>query len=343
VADDTTKPSGRIRSGFARAAALSPEQRREIARGAAISRWTKDLPRAIATGDLKIGDANIACAVLDDEKNTRVLTQDGFLVAIGRSKRPNSSAATVLDEKPAFLRAANLQPFVINNIRCSTTPIRFRPLKGGGTEGLALGYEADMLPEVCWVYHEAAAAKKLLPSQKHIADYCSILLRGLTNVAITSLVDEATGYQDVRDRNALQEILDKYLRRDLAAWAKRFPDDFYKQIFRLRKWQWRGMKVNRPQVVAHYTMDLVWSRLAPGILVEMERRMPRDDLGRRKGRLAQLLTDDYGIPELKSHFDVLIALMMTQPNWDAFMRAIDVARPKIGTNFQLPFVDENVR
>lgn len=45
-------------------------------------------------------------------------------------------------------------------------------------------------------------------------------------------------------------------------WAKRFPDEFYKQICRLKGWQWRGMKVNRPSVVAQYTTDLVYERLA---------------------------------------------------------------------------------
>ena len=55
-----------------------------------------------------------------------------------------------------------------------------------------------------------------------------------------------------------------------------------------------------------------------------------------------MLTDDIGIPELKSHLDVVVALMMTAPNWDAFIRAINIARPKKGTNLELPFVDENV-
>jgi len=34
--------------------------------------------------------------------------------------------------------------------------------------------------------------------------------------------------------------------------AKRFPNEFYEQMFRLRGWQWKGMKVNRPQIVGHY-------------------------------------------------------------------------------------------
>jgi hypothetical protein len=35
--------------------------------------------------------------------------------------------------------------------------------------------------------------------------------RGLARVGIVALVDEATGYQEIRDRLALQAILDKYV------------------------------------------------------------------------------------------------------------------------------------
>jgi antitoxin HicB len=39
---------------------------------------------------------------------------------------------------------------------------------------------------------------------------------------------------------ALQAILDTFLRKELAAGAKRFPDEFYQHIFRLRGWEWKG-------------------------------------------------------------------------------------------------------
>ena len=76
-----------------------------------------------------------------------------------------------------------------------------------------------------------------------------MLTRGLAHIGIIALVDEATGYQEVRDKLALQAILDAYLRKELAAWAKRFPDEFYREMFRLKGWQWQGMSVNRPQIV----------------------------------------------------------------------------------------------
>ena len=105
-----------------------------------------------------------------------------------------------------------------------------------------------------------------------------------------ALVDEATGYQETRDRKALQSILDKYLCKELAAWSETFPDEFYKELFRLRGWQCRGMKINRPSVVGRYTNDIIYERLAPGILDELIERNPEDEKGQPKHRHHQWLT-----------------------------------------------------
>jgi hypothetical protein len=157
----------------------------------------------------------------------------------------------------------------------------------------------------------------------------------LAAVGIVALVDEATGYQEVRDKLALQAILDKFLQKEFAAWAKRFPDEFYQQIFRLRGWQWRGMKVNRPQVVAHYTKDIVYSRLAPGILNELESRNLKDEQGKRRARHHQWLTDDVGHPALAQHLYAVVGLMRGSDSWEDFKRFLDRSYPKREDSAQL--------
>jgi hypothetical protein len=42
------------------------------------------------------------------------------------------------------------------------------------------------------------------------------LLRAFATVGIIALVDEATGYQEVRKRNELQQILEAYLKDEFA-------------------------------------------------------------------------------------------------------------------------------
>jgi P63C domain len=60
--------------------------------------------------------------------------------------------------------------------------------------------------------------------------------------------DEATGYQDVRARNALEKILEKFISEELRKWVKTFPDDFYKEIFRSEKWPYKPWLVKHPGV-----------------------------------------------------------------------------------------------
>ena len=57
-----------------------------------------------------------------------------------------------------------------------------------------------------------------------MAAKANIIMRALAHVGIIPMVDEATGYQEVRDKRALEAILDRFLRKEFAAWAKRFPD-----------------------------------------------------------------------------------------------------------------------
>ena len=118
----------------------------------------------------------------------------------------------------------------------TSSQIEFRTKNGGR----AFGYADELLPEVCDVLIRADRAGVLTHNQKHIADRAHIIMKGLARLGIAGLIDEATGYQEVRDKQALQALLDAYLRKELAAWAKRFPDEFYEHIFRLRGWQWRG-------------------------------------------------------------------------------------------------------
>ena len=218
----------------------------------------------------------------------------------------------------------------------STTPLFFRTRLGKR----AVGYNAQLLPQVAEVYlrfrDACLESGRPVPRQyKHIVTACNVLIRGLAAVGIVALVDEATGYQEVRDRQALQAILDKYLRKEFAAWAKRFPDNFYREIFRLKGWTWRGMKVNRPQVVARYTNDIVYARLAPGILKELEVRNPKDERGYRKTKHHQWLTDDIGNPALSQHLYAVIGIMRGFDDWDHFKHFLDRAYPPRTDSAQL--------
>ncbi|MFL6833780.1 MAG: P63C domain-containing protein [Xanthobacteraceae bacterium] len=68
----------------------------------------------------------------------------------------------------------------------------------------------------------------------------------------------------------------------------------------------RERKFNRPQVVAKYTDDLVYARLAPGILDELRKKNPKNEKGYRKARHHQWLTESIGHPALAQHIFAVI-------------------------------------
>ncbi|MEO5959687.1 MAG: P63C domain-containing protein, partial [Opitutaceae bacterium] len=125
----------------------------------------------------------------------------------------------------------------------------------------------------------------------------------------------------------------------LAAWAKRFPDEFYKEIFRLRGWQWNKLSVKRPILVGKLTNDIVYERLAPGVLAELENKNPKDDRGRRTAKHHQWLTEDVGHPALAQHIHAIIGLMRASMSWEQFHDMLDRAFPKRGNTVQLEFIE----
>ena len=323
---------GAAKGGKARAEKLTPEQRSETARLAAETRWgAKAKVNASHVGRLQIANSEIECAVLEDGR--RVLTQETFLTAIGRSaKGKGGQILSSPDGLPPFLSATALKPFITQELRESTVPVIYRSQKATR----AFGYEATLLPKVCEVYLNARDAGTLTKQQMHIAKACDILIRGLAHVGIIALVDEATGYQYDRERNALAEILEQFISKELVKWAKRFPNEFYSEIFRLKNKQRTTLTSKRPLWFGKITLNLVYQRLAPGVLDELQRLTPRHAKGRLKHKLHQRLTEDVGHDKLKDHFIKLITLMNASVDWEQFKGLVDRSLPKYK---ELPLFD----
>jgi hypothetical protein len=325
------EPTGKAKGGVARRDKLTKEERQSIATKAARARWGTDIPRANFTGEIRIGDSTIPCAVLDD--GTRLLTQEGFLKAIGRSGKPAAGRGSKFEELPPFLALDNLKEFIDKELESSTYPIVFQPPVGSR----AYGYQAKLLPMVCEVYLRARDAGVLLKAQEKFAVACDILIRGLAHVGITALVDEATGYQDFRQRDALARILEAFVAKELRPWIQTFPSEFYRELFRLRDLEYPTASVRRPQYFGVLTNDIVYKRLAPGVLRELKRVTERSDSGRHKHRLFQHLTSNIGYPKLREHLGAVVAVMRLSKTWVDFMWNLDRLYPKYGDTLMLPF------
>jgi len=324
--------SAQSKGGRSRAEKLTPEQRHEIASTAAKARWAEaaNLPKATHMGTLKMGEAEIPCAVLSD--GTRLLTQAGFLQALGRSSKPKGRSQQVTDGLPPFLATKSLSSLITNDIIESTEPIAFVTPTGGK----ALGHRAELLPKVCDLFLEARSAGLLTAQQLPLAVQSEILVRSLAKVGIVALVDEATGFQNERDRDELHKLLSAYLTEERLAWAKRFPDEFYRQIYRLKDWHWPPTGRAKPPVLGHITNDIVYDRLPEGVLPKLQELNPMDEESkRRRYKHHQFLSADVGQPDLRDHILQILPLMKVSKTWDGFKRLIDTAFPKGGTQIDL--------
>jgi len=340
---------GAQKGGKARAASLTKQERQEIAQQAALARWRgKEMGaisnlRKVICGSpdkpLIFEDTKIQCYVLEDE--TRVLSQRGLQHGVGLSKGGGSASGTHrlvqlmsrIDSR-ASSKHIPLRTDIASLAARLQNPVEFITPWGK----TAFGYEATILADICDAILEARKYNLLQHQQAHLADQCEILLRGFARVGIIALVDEVTGYQLIRPRNAIEQLLKKYISQDLQKWVKTFQDEYYIQLFRLRNWNYTDIN-KRPGAAAWLTIDIVYKRLAPNVLEELERKTPRDDKGRLKNRLFQHLTPDFGHPKLREHLAVVTALMTAARTWEEFYFLLGRAKPQYNKTLPL-LIDE---
>jgi hypothetical protein len=332
---EENSPSGRARGGLARADALSSKRRREIAKKGAIARWGGNGPVLYATHGsedhpLKIGDIEIRCYVLEDE--TRVLAQRGIVGGIGMKYGSRAGGGDMLT---AFLQGKGIRPYVSEELLSRiANPIKFKVQHGGN---VAYGYPATILADICDAVLAARRAGVLQQQQTHIADRCEILVRGFARVGIIALVDEATGYQRDRARDALAKILEAFIAKELQPWLHTFPSDFYQEMFRLRGLKYPNDTPKKPQYFGCLTNNVVYKRLAPGVLAELKRVVPRSDTtGRHKHRFFQMLTQNTGYPKLREHLGSVVTMMKLSSDWPDFMVKLDRYHPQYGETIELP-------
>lgn len=326
------KDPAKVAAGKARSANMTPERRSEIARAAAAAKWGNLREAVSREGVVKIGNAEMQCYVLDDE--SRVLARASFVKAIGRTGKVKGGRK--FDEEfqvPVFLTAENLKPFLPIDLEANSKPILF-------TDGDAqmIGYRAELLPDVCDIFADAERAGKLRQNQMHIATACRLLSRGLTRVGIIGLIDEATGYQHTRAANALAKILETYIAKELQPWVYTFGNEFYQQLFRLRGLDYQKDSVKRPQYFGHLTNDIIYRRLAPGVLDEIKKTAPKAPSGRRKGALHQNLTQEHGHPKLREHLASVTTIMALSDSYPEFIKQLNRRHQPYNENLSFDFM-----
>jgi phage protein len=282
-------------------------------------------------GILDLAGIEIPCYVLDD--GTRVLS--------GRKMQEALKIVDVEDGKQTagtrlnrYLEQKTLEPFIYKGREQD----HFKPIICyRGTQKIN-GYEATLLADLCDAFLEARKHILLSPRQTIIAEQCEVLIRAFAKVGITALVDEATGYQYEREKDELQQILRKYISEELLPWQKRFPDIFYKELFRLNGWDYtvKGIQ-KRPGVVGTWTNKLVYEQLPQGVLDELRNNVPKSETGNPTARFHQLLTDDIGSPHLTAQINQIVTLFQLSDNMKEMWNNFQKLKLRQSGQLDLPF------
>lgn len=325
--------SGKAKGGVARQASMTAEERSAAASKAAKAKSELGkLPQATHFGTLNIGDIGIPCAVL--ENGTRILSESGIADALlgtrsGASKRLKKQAEEAGALIPVFMAPGMLKPFISNDL--IDGPLK--PVEYNSNGKRSVGYEATILPSACDVWLKAREAGALQKQQLDKAQKAEVLMRGLAHVGIIALVDEATGFQKDRAKDALAQILEAFVAKELQPWVKTFDAEFYEGMFRLRGLPYPPEQPSfKPQYFGKLTNDIVYRRLAPGVLDALKDEAKKAE---KKGKLHQHLTAGHGRQSLLKHLGKVVALMSVSDTWDDFIVKLDKVSPRLGDTLQL--------
>ncbi|MGH3305049.1 MAG: P63C domain-containing protein [Streptosporangiaceae bacterium] len=145
-----------------------------------------------------------------------------------------------------------------------------------GVSNRSLGYKAEILPMVCEVYLDAKNAGVPTKNQMAAAAAAEVLIRGPARVGIIALVDEATGYQEVRARRELEKILEMYVQEQFRPSVRTFPDEFFREIYKLHGWEFKPGQTQRTPQVGKIIKHYIYGQLPEGVLAELEQLNPKN-------------------------------------------------------------------
>lgn len=247
------------------------------------------IPEARYFGELILDNNSVDCYVLNTEE--RVVSLRAAVKAI--ADRERSGLADYIEVTP-------LKPYINSKLVLAET-IEFNI---PGTQYKGKGIKADNFLDICRAYVNALSDNALKTDrQKEIAIKCSILLSACAKLGLIALIDEATGYQYDRERDALQFKIKLYITEEMRPWEKTFPDDLWAEFGRLTNW--KGPIHSRPKWWGKLINELVYGYLDKDIYEWLKTHAPKP---RGHMNYHQWLSSQYGLKKLTEHIWMLVGM-----------------------------------
>jgi hypothetical protein len=275
---------GATKGGKARAQALSPAERSEIARRAVRTRWARaglsggsppeehrehpdqsdrhghSLARSTARGPVDLGPVEVECHVLDD--GTRAIARDELLRALAG----HTSFGEHSHDQVRRLRRVE----GIDDLLTGDRLIRFRA--SGGAEATE-GFGISVLVDACELVLSARDSSLLKKKQMPLAAAAEAIVRGCAADGVTGLVDRGTGYDKVSAGQFVQLRTQATIADGMGHWCRILPGEFWAQLARLEGA--RTVPAELPIGWAHYVLAFVYDAVEPDIGRELRREHPR--------------------------------------------------------------------
>jgi hypothetical protein len=299
--------------GKARDAALSDEQKTEIARNAAVARWGDKPAIAFKKGNFKEHfGIDVDCYVLDDAHKTAVITQSGMGQALGLVPRGNAF--------PRFLASKAMVESLGAELRQKLTqPLKFQ-WSGPGAQPQTIihGFDATVLIDVCNAIIKVEA--NLNHQQKHVARQAHLINSASAKSGIKGLVWALAGYNPTAEE--VIQAFKHYVQEEARKYEKEFPPELYQAWYRLYEIKpitGRG----RPWEFKTLTVDHIYAPLAKsnGKILELTRALKAKP-GNRKKKLFQFLSE-VGTRALRMHLGRVLEMAEDSPDLATYEKKIN--------------------
>lgn len=338
--------TGKAKGGKARSDALSKKEKSEFAKLGATARWDDSIEIAKNSGEITLGDVSIPCAVLQD--GTRVLSERALTKAFGGKRggshwkrlKANPDGAYL----PIFLSAGNIKPFISKDLADSLGRRRlYRQKKGAAA---AYGVEASLLPKICDVYLTMRDDERepLAESQIPISVQADFIMRGLAEVGIVALVDEATGHIVEKKKDEYRELFKEFIRQQVREYESEFPKQFTDNLYRFYGLA-PGAAGRHPQFFGKLTRRYIYEPLADskGAILEMldEQNPVVTAKGGRRYKMFQFLTESIGLPMFRAHLWQVVGIMNAARSKEEFDRSFRRAFPGRNQQLELAILDSS--
>lgn len=312
---DSKKDSSKAIGGRARANALTPEQKSEIARKAAIARWGAKPLVATHKGNFREDfGIDVECYVLNDDHKTAVISQRGMGSAIGLGE--------VGSRLPAFIKGKIISQYVSPELRERIdNPLIFRgPTAAGNSPTIPQvhGYDVTILIDICKAIVAAEADGKLLKSQDGIAKQAHIILGASAKAGIKGLVYALSGYDATREE--IITAFKQYVQQEAKEYEKEFPPQLYEEWYKLYKLP--KFERGRPWEFKTLTLNHIYYPLAKsnGKLLELM-QANKAKSGDRTKKLHQFLSE-IGTRALRIHLGRILEMLESSKNKDEYEKKI---------------------